>query len=164
MNKNATTDKENQDPNQSRISRDEVAQRAHQLWEAAGPPVVRDMEYWLQAAGEFLAARQCGCLSDAGHSQASLKLERSRPRVSAAPGSKGGAKKTPSREQNQGDICLDAEGGRLGSAPHIFGGVGLGLTTRTTTAATIRFLISTWNDIFTVRREDAKGEDMEDDD
>jgi hypothetical protein len=117
MNKNATTDKENQDQNESRISRDEVAQRAHQLWEAAGQPIGREMEYWLQAEGELLAARQRGCLSDAGPPQASLKLERSRPRVSAAPGSEDGAKKAPMQEQNYGDICLDAEGSRLCSAP-----------------------------------------------
>jgi len=57
MNMNRTTNKENQSQNQSKVSRDEVAQRAYQLWEAAGRPVGRDLEYWLQAESELRASK-----------------------------------------------------------------------------------------------------------
>jgi len=56
MNMNTTTNKQNQSRNQSRVSRDEVAQQAYQLWEAAGQPAGRDLEYWLQAESELLAS------------------------------------------------------------------------------------------------------------
>ena len=52
-----TTNKETQGQNQNKVSRDEVAQRAYQLWVAAGQPIGRDLEYWLQAEAELLAAR-----------------------------------------------------------------------------------------------------------
>jgi hypothetical protein len=45
--------------NLKKVSREEVAQRAYQLWQAAGQPFGRDLEYWLQAEAELLAARQC---------------------------------------------------------------------------------------------------------
>jgi hypothetical protein len=48
-----TTNPENQSHN--KVSRDEVAQRAWQLWQAAGQPVGHDLEYWLQAEAEVLA-------------------------------------------------------------------------------------------------------------
>jgi hypothetical protein len=48
-----TTNPENQ--SQNKVSRDEVAQRAWQLWQAAGQPVGQDLEYWLQAEAEVLA-------------------------------------------------------------------------------------------------------------
>ena len=52
-----TTNQENR--SQNKVSRDEVAQRAWQLWQAAGQPVGQDLEYWLQAEAELLAARHC---------------------------------------------------------------------------------------------------------
>ena len=57
MNMNRTTNKENQSQNQSKVGRDEVAQRAYQLWEAAGRPIGRDLEYWLQAESELRASK-----------------------------------------------------------------------------------------------------------
>jgi hypothetical protein len=52
---NATTNQAepSQDPGQ--VSPDEVAQRAYQLWEAAGRPSGQDLEHWLQAEAELLA-------------------------------------------------------------------------------------------------------------
>jgi hypothetical protein len=40
------------------LHRDEVARRTLQLWEAAGRPTGRDLEYWLQAEVELLSERQ----------------------------------------------------------------------------------------------------------
>jgi hypothetical protein len=40
------------------LGRDEVARRALRLWKAAGRPVGRDLEYWLQAEVELLSERQ----------------------------------------------------------------------------------------------------------
>ena len=40
------------------LSRDAVALRAYQLWEAAGRPAGRDAEHWLQAEAEIRSARQ----------------------------------------------------------------------------------------------------------
>ena len=59
MSVKTTTNKDNQGQNQRKVSRDEVAQRAYQLWVAAGQPFGRDLEYWLQAEAELLAARHC---------------------------------------------------------------------------------------------------------
>lgn len=42
------------------MGRDEVAKRARRLWKAAGRPNGRDLEYWLQAEVELLAARNGG--------------------------------------------------------------------------------------------------------
>jgi hypothetical protein len=42
------------------LRRDEVARRTLQLWEAAGRPKGRDLEYWLQAEVELLSEhKQC---------------------------------------------------------------------------------------------------------
>ena len=43
--------------NQKKVSREEVAQRAYQLWQAAGQPFGRDLEYSAEAEAELLAAR-----------------------------------------------------------------------------------------------------------
>jgi hypothetical protein len=40
------------------LRRGEVARRTLQLWEAAGRPKDRDLEYWLQAEVELLSERQ----------------------------------------------------------------------------------------------------------
>jgi Protein of unknown function (DUF2934) len=40
------------------LRRDEVAGRALRLWQAAGRPAGRDLEYWLQAEVELLAERR----------------------------------------------------------------------------------------------------------
>ena len=40
------------------LRRDVVARRTLQLWEAAGQPTGRDLEYWLQAEVELLSERQ----------------------------------------------------------------------------------------------------------
>jgi hypothetical protein len=66
MNRNTTPDKENHNQDQIKISHEEIAKRASQLWELAGHPVGRDAEYWLQAEAELLAARQCVRLPDVG--------------------------------------------------------------------------------------------------
>jgi len=60
MRTSARSDKENHNQNQIEVSRDEIAHRACQLWEAAGQPIGRDAEYWLQAEAELLAALQRG--------------------------------------------------------------------------------------------------------
>jgi hypothetical protein len=57
MNMDTTTNKEDQSEHRNKVNRDEVAQRAYQLWQAAGRPIGRDLEYWLQAEAELLAAR-----------------------------------------------------------------------------------------------------------
>jgi hypothetical protein len=44
--------------NQTKINRDEIAKRAHELWNAAHRPGGRDLEFWLQAEAELLAAKQ----------------------------------------------------------------------------------------------------------
>ena len=46
-----TTNKETQGQNQNKVSRDEVAQRAYQLWVAAGQPSGRDLEYLAAGRG-----------------------------------------------------------------------------------------------------------------
>ncbi len=38
----------------SELSREKVAHRAYQLWEAAGHPIGQDLEHWLQAEKELL--------------------------------------------------------------------------------------------------------------
>jgi hypothetical protein len=81
-----TTNKETQGQNQNKVSRDEVAQRAYQLWVAAGQPSGRDLEYWLQAEAELLAARQSGRSPEVGVSQASPKRETTQPLAPSAPG------------------------------------------------------------------------------
>ena len=81
-----TTNKETQGQNQNKVSRDEVAQRAYQLWVAAGQPSGRDLEYWLQAEAELLAARQSGRSPEVGVSQASPKRETTRPLAPSPPG------------------------------------------------------------------------------
>ena len=81
-----TTNKENQAQHQNKVGRDEVAQRAYQLWVAAGQPIGRDLEYWLQAEAELLAARQSGRSPEVGVSQASPKRETTQPLAPSAPG------------------------------------------------------------------------------
>ena len=81
-----TTNKENQAQHQNKVGRDEVAQRAYQLWVAAGQPIGRDLEYWLQAEAELLAARHSDRTPQVGVSQASPKREMTRPLASSAPG------------------------------------------------------------------------------
>ena len=81
-----TTNKENQAQHQNKVGRDEVAQRAYQLWVAAGQPIGRDLEYWLQAEAELLAARQSGRSPEMGGSQASPKGETTPPPAASAPG------------------------------------------------------------------------------
>ena len=83
---NKETNKETQGQNHNKVSRDEVAQRAYQLWVSAGQPAGRDLEYWLQAEAELLAARQSGRSPEVGGSQASPKRETTPPPVSSAPG------------------------------------------------------------------------------
>ena len=59
MNLDTTTIKEDQSEHRNKVNRDEVAQRAYQLWQAAGRSIGRDLEYWLQAEAELLAATHC---------------------------------------------------------------------------------------------------------
>jgi len=66
MNTNTTSDKENYNQDQIKISHDEIAQRACRLWELAGHPIGRDAEYWLQAEAELLAATQRVRLPEVG--------------------------------------------------------------------------------------------------
>ena len=40
------------------LGRDEVAHRARQLWQAAGQPTGRNLEYWLQAELELVSERR----------------------------------------------------------------------------------------------------------
>ena len=80
-----TTNKETQGQNQNKVSRDEVAQRACELWEAAGRPVGRDEEYWLQAEAELLASRRSVRSPVTGASQASAKRKAGRTMASASP-------------------------------------------------------------------------------
>jgi hypothetical protein len=58
MNTSMTGHRQNQPQTRTDLSRDEVAQRAYQLWEAAGRPSGRDLEHWLQAEKELLSASQ----------------------------------------------------------------------------------------------------------
>lgn len=58
MNTNATINMEYQPHARAERSQHEVAQRAYQLWEAAGRPSGRDLEHWLQAEAELLRASQ----------------------------------------------------------------------------------------------------------
>lgn len=58
MNTNATIIMEYQPQAHAERSQHEVAQRAYQLWEAAGRPSGRDLENWLQAEAELLRASQ----------------------------------------------------------------------------------------------------------
>jgi hypothetical protein len=81
-----TTNKENQAQHQNKVGRDEVAQRAYQLWVSAKQPIGRDLEYWLQAEAELLAARHSDRTPQVGVSQASPKREATRPLASSAPG------------------------------------------------------------------------------
>ena len=86
MNMDTTTNKVDQSEHRKKVSRDEVAQRAYQLWVAAGQPIGRDLEYWLQAEAELLAARQSGRSPEVGGSQASPKRETTQPLAPSAPG------------------------------------------------------------------------------
>jgi hypothetical protein len=56
MSINITTNKE-ESPAGNEVNRDDVARRAYQIWEAAGQPAGRDLEYWLQAEAELQSAR-----------------------------------------------------------------------------------------------------------
>jgi hypothetical protein len=43
---------------QRKIERSEIAQRAYELWIGARRPAGRDLEFWLQAEAELMAARR----------------------------------------------------------------------------------------------------------
>ena len=86
MNTDTTTNKVDQSEHRNKVSRDEVAQRAYQLWVAAGQSIGRDLEYWLQAEAELLTARQSDRSPQAGVSQASPKRETTQPLAPSAPG------------------------------------------------------------------------------
>lgn len=45
-------------PNPAKIDRNEIAERAYKLWCGADRPVGRDLEFWLQAEAELLAAKR----------------------------------------------------------------------------------------------------------
>jgi hypothetical protein len=66
MSMNTTSDKENHNQDQIKISHDEIAQRASKLWELAGHLAGRDAEYWLRAEAELLAAKQRVRLPEVG--------------------------------------------------------------------------------------------------
>ena len=55
---NIPMDKDKNSPPRSGVSRDEVAQRAYQLWEAGGCPSGRDLEFWLQAEAQLQSGKQ----------------------------------------------------------------------------------------------------------
>jgi hypothetical protein len=48
----------NQTPMKTEPSRDVIAQRAREIWKAAGCPEGQDMEHWLQAEAELRTAGQ----------------------------------------------------------------------------------------------------------
>jgi hypothetical protein len=73
MNTNKMTEIKTDKPEQMKVNRDDVAQRAYQLWEAAGQPLGRDLEYWLQAEAEFLASRRSARSPGAGVSGSATK-------------------------------------------------------------------------------------------
>ena len=50
--------RENRSVENCKSAHDDVARRAYQLWEAAGRPQGKDMEYWLQAEAEIRGDRQ----------------------------------------------------------------------------------------------------------
>ena len=71
--KSNTTDRMNTESQHQayiELSRDEVARRARQLWNADGRPARRNLEYWLQAEVELLSVYQHRGLSHEGRSQA----------------------------------------------------------------------------------------------
>jgi hypothetical protein len=81
MNTNNTTKTETLHPEQIKLSHDEVAQQACKLWEAAGQPVGRDGDYWLQAEAELLASRRHNGSPRAGASQASPNRKTTRTKT-----------------------------------------------------------------------------------
>ena len=76
----------NQTTMKSEPNSDMITQRAREIWKAAGCPEGRDLEYWLQAEAELLAARHSDRTPQVGVSQASPKREATRPLASSAPG------------------------------------------------------------------------------
>jgi hypothetical protein len=84
-NMSITTQKEKNHQEQINVSHDEVAQRAYQLWQAAGQPIGRDAEYWLQAEAELIVAKRRGCSVEANASPESPKRESTQAFVSAGP-------------------------------------------------------------------------------
>ena len=56
MNVSTRTNMQHKIQTSTELSREEVAQRAYHLWEAAGRPVGQDLEHWLQAEEELLKA------------------------------------------------------------------------------------------------------------
>ncbi len=46
--------------NKGKVSHDEIAQRAKQIWELEGRQSGRDIEYWLRAERELVASRNRG--------------------------------------------------------------------------------------------------------
>jgi hypothetical protein len=60
MNMSTAANQEARSQKPTRVTRDEVVRLAYQLWQAAGQPSGRDLEYWLEAEAELLANRhQC---------------------------------------------------------------------------------------------------------
>ncbi len=55
MKKDNTVIKKGRKPNQPRINRDEIADRAYKLWCGADRPMGRDLEFWLKAEAQLLA-------------------------------------------------------------------------------------------------------------
>jgi len=86
MKMSARSDNENHYQNQIEVSRDEIAQRACQLWEAAGQPEGRDAEFWLQAEAELLATTRRGRSLEMGTRQMRPKGKTTRPITSTVPG------------------------------------------------------------------------------
>jgi hypothetical protein len=89
MSMSATTEKGEHHQEQIKVSCDEVARRAYELWEAAGRSAGKDMEFWLQAEAELLAALRRGRSSEAGDAQASQRAKHP------------GRSRQPSRERKQ---------------------------------------------------------------
>jgi hypothetical protein len=58
MTMNSATQSQADNPDRREVNRDEIAQRAYELWAAAGQPIGRDVEYWLQAETELRSRRQ----------------------------------------------------------------------------------------------------------
>jgi hypothetical protein len=74
MNMNMNTNTETESQPQAKVPRNEVQHRAYHLWEAAGRPAGRDLEYWLQAEAELLAGNH-RTRPQAGASETSPKPE-----------------------------------------------------------------------------------------
>jgi hypothetical protein len=76
MHRNIAADKENLGQDQIKFSHGEIARRACQFWEAAGQPVGRDAEFWLQAEAELFANAHSGPSPEAGVSKRGRSAKR----------------------------------------------------------------------------------------